>query len=69
VINGESIRLEVIPDNIGCDSKGLNNNPSLAEKKIPESLEDVFPVLVACQIIVANVEIQEFEGLKQTING
>jgi hypothetical protein len=51
------------------DSKGLDNNTSLSEKQISESLEDVFPVLVTCQIVVANVEIQEFEGLKQTING
>jgi hypothetical protein len=59
----------VIPDDIRCDSKGINNNTLLAEKKISESLEDVFPVLVTSQIIVANMEIQEFEGLKQMING
>ena len=47
----------MVPDDVGHDSKGLNNNPTLSKQQIPKPLENMFPVFVACQIIITDIEI------------
>ena len=39
----------------------------MAEKKVAKALENMFPVFVTCEIIIANVEIQEGERLQKRI--
>jgi hypothetical protein len=47
----------MLPDNVRGDSKGFNNEPALLKQQIAKPLEDMFPVFVAGQIIVTNMEI------------
>jgi hypothetical protein len=50
----------VVLDNIWSDTDTVDYKSSSAKQKVAESLDDVFPVLVAGQIINTNIEIHEF---------
>ena len=39
----------------------------MAEKKVAKALENMLPVFVACEIIIANMEIQKCERLQKRI--
>jgi hypothetical protein len=39
----------------------------MVEKKVTKALENMLPVFFACDIIIANIEIQEGERLQKRI--
>ena len=51
--------LEVRSDDCRGNAKVLNENASIAQKKISNALDDVLPIFVACNIVVPNVKIHE----------
>ena len=55
--------------NIGCDSKTVDNNAALSQKKVAKPFEYVFPVFIACKVVVANMKVQKFKWVKERING
>jgi hypothetical protein len=41
------------------DLETINYNPTLAEEKVAEAFENVLPIFVTCEIVIADIEIQE----------
>jgi hypothetical protein len=44
------------------DSEAIHYNSSVTKKKIAKAFEDVLPVFVAREIIVAHMKVQKSEG-------
>jgi len=50
----------VIAYNVRCDPKVVDNNAALSKKKVAKPFEDVFPVFVARNVIIANMKVEKF---------
>ena len=57
MLNRESSRSELVLDDIGCNLNTIEYNATLSKQKIPPSFEDMFPVFITREVIVANMEI------------
>jgi hypothetical protein len=55
---------ELVPDNIRCNPETIDNNAMLSEQKITPLFEDVFPIFITGQVVIADVEIEIFERLE-----
>jgi hypothetical protein len=46
----------------------IDYNTLLVKEKILEEFKYVLPVFVTCQIVISNMEVKKFEGMKKAIN-
>ena len=69
MISRQPVRLKVVSYNIRCDSKTVDNDGVLSQKKVAKPFEYVFPVFITCKVVITNMKVQKFkwvkEGLKQ----
>ena len=47
----------MILQDTGFDSKTIDYNPTIAEKKVAETFENMLPIFVTCKIVISNMEI------------
>jgi hypothetical protein len=57
MLRRQSIGLKMILQNARFDSETINYDPTMAEKKVAETFENMLPIFVACKIIFTNMEI------------
>ena len=52
-------------DDIWRDSESHNHHSSSAKQEVPEALDDMLPVLVASEVVIANVEVNKHQSRKE----
>ena len=56
-----SVGLEMCLNNIWCDVKAIYNHTTSSQKEILKVLEEMLPVLITGNIIIADMKVHELE--------
>jgi hypothetical protein len=66
MVRRQAFRAKLIHRDIHCDPVAIDYNTMIwPNNKIAPPLEDMFPVLVTCEVIVADMEVKKLEILEQ----
>lgn len=59
----------MILNNVRCNTKAIDHDTALSKQQVSPVFEDVFPIFIACEVVIFNIAIEELQRLEQWING